>query len=85
MGGFYGTISVQDEWKVKGYKIEYLKEQGFSGGPLMKYRLYKYADIPIFIRHVCTKVDTGKAKSCVVKFKYKNFSFDSCSFTDRVF
>jgi hypothetical protein len=82
-GGFLGTITVQHTWKVKGYKIEYLKDQGFSGGPLMKYELYEYAAIPIFIKHVDTKADLDTTNSCIVKFEYKNFKFDPCVINDE--
>src|SRR5882757_1357599 len=39
---FFGAVQVENEWNVKNYKIQYLREQGFSGGPQMEYELYHY-------------------------------------------
>ena len=47
------------------YRIEYIRDQGFAGGLLMKYELHKYAMIPILITKKETVVDndtTGSAK-----------------------
>jgi len=73
-----GSISVEREWEIKEYKVRYLRDQGFSGRPLMKYELYKYGSIPIFIKHVDTKVDDDTTSNCVVKFEYKNLTFNKC-------
>jgi hypothetical protein len=79
MGSFAGTITIEKEWKLNGYKIRYLRDQGFSGGPLMKYELNEYAPIPILIRQVDSKADDDTTGNCIVKFEYKNFSFNKCS------
>ena len=73
-----GSINVEREWEIKGYKVRYQRDQGFSGRPLMTYELYKYGVIPIFIKHVDTKVDDDTTNNCVVKFEYKNLNFDKC-------
>lgn len=78
-GGFFGTVAIEHEWEVKNHKVQYLREQGFSGGPLFKYELYEYGHIPIFIKHVETKIDSDTTNSCVVKFEYKDFRFNKCS------
>jgi len=83
--GFIGNITVNKVWEVKGYKIEYLKDQGFSGGALMEYELYEYATIPIFIKHVDSKADLDTTNNCIVKFEYKNFKFDKCSLENQGF
>jgi len=79
VGAFYGSVSINNEWDVKNYKIKYVRDQGFSGGPLMRYELYQYAIIPIFIKHVETRIDSDTTNSCIIKFKYQDFSFNKCS------
>jgi hypothetical protein len=76
--GFFGTIQVKSEWNMKKFKIQYLREQGFSGGPQMEYELYHYGSIPIFIKHVEEKIDSDTTNNCIVKFKYQNVRFDKC-------
>ncbi|MDB5128265.1 hypothetical protein [Mucilaginibacter sp.] len=73
-----GVVHVEKEWKVGNYKINYIRDQGFSGGPLHTYQLYEYSTIPIFIKHVEEKIDNDTTKNCEVKFEYKNFQFDKC-------
>jgi len=36
---FFGAITIEREWVMKDYKIQYVRDQGFSGGPLFKYEL----------------------------------------------
>jgi hypothetical protein len=79
ISGFTGTATVEKIWETNDYKILYLKDQGWAGGSLMKYELYKYGYIPLFIKHVDTKVDNDTTNNCIVKFEYKNFSFDKCN------
>jgi hypothetical protein len=78
IGGMAGTVTVDREWKLKGYKIEYVRDQGFAGGPLMTYQLSKYAVIPIFIKHVDTKVDDDTTSACWIKFADAGFNFNKC-------
>ena len=78
ISGFTGTTTVENVWELKGYKVEHVRDQGWAGGPLMKYELYKYGYLPLFIKHVDTKVDNDTTNNCIVKFEYKNFSFDKC-------
>ena len=78
ISGFTGTTTVENVWQLKGYKVEYVRDQGWAGGPLMKYELYKYGYLPFLIKHVDTKVNNDTTNNCIVKFEYKNFSFDKC-------
>ena len=78
IGGMAGTITVEKEWKVKGFKVEYVKDQGFAGGPLMTYELSKYAVIPIFIKHVDGRRDDDTTGSCWIKFANARFDFNKC-------
>ncbi|WP_212006475.1 hypothetical protein [Chitinophaga sp. HK235] len=79
MGVVAGTITVERKWKLKGYKIEYIRDQGFAGRPLMTYQLSKYAMIPIFLKHVDTKVDDDTTHTCWIKFADAGFNFNKCS------
>ena len=74
-----GTVSVKKEWDLKDYKVLYVREQGFSGGPSMRYKLYKYGDMSIFIKCVDSEVDTTNGDSCIIKFKIEKFNFDKCT------
>ena len=74
-----GSITIEREWNSKGYKIRYIKDQGFAGGASMKYELYKYTTVPIFIEQVDAKFDTDTTGSCTVKFELAKFDFNRCS------
>jgi len=74
-----GTVSVQKKWDLKDYKVQYVREQGFSGGPEMRYELYKYGIICIFIKDVDSKVDTTNGDNCIIKFSHEKFNFDKCT------
>jgi hypothetical protein len=79
VGTFAGTIAAQQRWELKGYRVEYIRDKGFSGGALMTYQLYKYSAIPIFMKQVDTKVDTDTTNNCNVTFAYRHFSFNKCT------
>lgn len=79
IGNMLGGTTIEREWDSKGYKIRYIKDQGFVGGPLMKYELYKYTTFPIFIEQVDAKFDTDTTGSCMVKFELAKFDFNRCS------
>lgn len=73
-----GTINVEKEWELNGYKVRYMHDQGFSGRPLLIYELYEYGSIPIFIKNVDAKVDDDTTNNCTVKFEYKHITFNKC-------
>ncbi|OCX54492.1 hypothetical protein BEL04_09645 [Mucilaginibacter sp. PPCGB 2223] len=79
IGAMAGTITVEQHWEIKDYRVDYVRDQGFSGGPLLTYRLKKYGFIPIFIKEVDSKVDNDTTNNCTVKFQYKNVSFNKCN------
>jgi len=78
IGGMAGTVTVQQRWEIKDYEVDYVRDQGFSGGALMTYRLKKYGAIPIFIKEVDSKVDNDTTNNCIVTFEYNNVSFNKC-------
>ncbi|MFD1003486.1 hypothetical protein ACFQ21_29445 [Ohtaekwangia kribbensis] len=79
MKGFVGSKTVDKKWDIDEYRIEYIRDQGFAGGPLMKYELHKYAMIPILIAKKETVVDNDTTGSCKVIFIKSEIVFDKCS------
>lgn len=79
MDAFGGYQKVENEWEVDGYKIEYIRDQGFSGEPLFKYELKKYTLVPIFIKQVETVVDHNEAENCHIIFTSSKIDFDKCN------
>lgn len=78
IGGIAGSVTVERQWNLKGYRVEYLRDQGFAGGPRLVYELSKYAAIPIFIKKVETGLDNGTTNTCWVKFPATGFNFNKC-------
>lgn len=78
IGTMAGTLTIENEWNIKGYKVEYRRDQGFSGGPLMTYQLSKYASIPIFIKNVDSKWDSDTTRNCWIRFDDEKFNFNKC-------
>jgi hypothetical protein len=74
-----GSITVQQRWELKGYRVDYIQNQGLAGGPLMTFDLYEYAVIPVFIKRVDSKVDEDTTNNCTVTFEYKHFHFNKCA------
>ncbi|SEW52279.1 hypothetical protein [Chitinophaga arvensicola] len=79
IGSFAGTTTVEKEWRVKGYKIAHLRDQGFAGGARVTYELSKYAMIPVFIKQVDLEVDKDTTNSCWVTFREEGFNFNWCT------
>ncbi|MBO9728570.1 MAG: hypothetical protein J7623_08035 [Chitinophaga sp.] len=79
MGGFLGSITVEKEWRLKGYRVTYVKDQGFAGSPLLTYQLSKYGMIPIFVKEIQVKRDDDTTGSCWIEFDQAGFNFNKCS------
>jgi hypothetical protein len=73
-----GVIKVEREWEIENYKVEYIRDQGFSGGPLMSYKLSKIASIPIFIKELEVVIDRDTLNSCDIDFYESNLTFNKC-------
>ena len=73
-----GSQTVENSWRMKNYKIEYIKDQGFSGHPLMTYQISKYAAIPILIKQVDISVDNDSTNNCIIHFVDIKMDFDKC-------
>jgi MFS family permease len=78
IASFSGSQTVEGEWQTEDYKIEYIRDQGFAGGPLMKYELSKYSQIPFFIKKIETRVDSDTTENCELIFEESKILFDKC-------
>lgn len=76
-----GSQTTERKWKLDGYQIEYIKDQGFAGGPLMKYELSKFTAIPIFIKKMETVVEDDTTKNCDIRFDKSKMVFNKCNGT----
>jgi hypothetical protein len=72
---------VEKSWSVKDYKIDYIVDQGFAGGPLMKYEISKYAFIPVLIKKVDASIDEDVKGKCLIRFEKAKMDFNKCSIT----
>jgi hypothetical protein len=81
MNAFMGFQLIENRWETKGYRVEYIRDQGFAGRPLMKYELSRYGVLPIFIKRIDTAVDSDTTQNCHVNFVNSNLVFDKCSGT----
>ena len=78
MDSFGGNQKVLQTWETDNYKIEYIKDQGFAGGPLMKYELSVYSSIPIFIKKIETARKDEMEDKCIVIFPESELIFNKC-------
>jgi hypothetical protein len=74
-----GSIRTEREWERSGYKIRYVKNQGFVGTPVMTYEIYRYTTVPIFMKKVYAQTDRDTAGSCTVRFELIKLSFNKCT------
>ncbi|KQR68209.1 hypothetical protein [Pedobacter sp. Leaf176] len=78
-----GTITVEEKWEFENYKIEYKKDQGFSGGPLYTYKLSRYTNVPIYIKELEIKVAIKDTlEGCSINFPENQLTFDKCVHND---
>lgn len=73
------TLKKKNQWNIGNYKIEYFEERGFSGGPLLAYKLNKYTEFPVFIKEIESKEDTDTINNCIIKFPTSKFQFNKCT------
>jgi len=74
-----GEQSVESRWSSGGYRIEYTKDQGFSGGALMRYELSKYALIPVLAKKLEAVREDADKQTCTVRFTESRITFDRCA------
>jgi hypothetical protein len=81
LDGISGYQKVIKVWRHDKYKVEYILDQGFAGGPLMKYELSKYSFIPLLIKKIEVTIDSTKNGECSFLFKRSGISFNRCNGT----
>jgi hypothetical protein len=74
-----GHQRVENSWKIKNYRIEYVTDHGFAGGPLMRYEISKYGLIPIFIKKIDYSVGSDSSNKCLIHFTDIKMDFDKCN------
>jgi hypothetical protein len=81
MDSMSGFQRIENSWKIRNYKIDYVTDQGFAGGPLMRYEISKYGLIPIFIKKVDYSVDNDTTNNCLIHFTDIKMDFNKCNIT----
>lgn len=81
MDSFSGFQKVENVWNLDDYKVEYVRDQGFAGEPLLKYELSEYGLIPLFIKRIETVQDYDTTQSCNVTFEDSKMVFNKCDGT----
>jgi hypothetical protein len=77
---FMGYQQIEATWKSGFYKIKYVRDQGFSGGPLMKYELHHSVFWGLYDRKIETlRIDSfAPNTNCILLFDRANIRFDKC-------
>lgn len=81
MDSISGYQKIENSWKVDNYKIDYVKDQGFAGGALLRYEISKYSFVPILVKQVDFEVDDDTTNSCLIHFTDIKLDFDKCKTT----
>jgi hypothetical protein len=76
-----GYQRIENSWKIQNYKIDYVTDQGFAGGPLMRYEISKYGAIPIFIKKIDYSIDNDTTNNCLIHFTNIKMDFNKCNVT----
>lgn len=76
-----GDLTLEKEWIVGNYKVEYFSDQGFAGRPSLYYKLSKYGVIPVFAKELETAFDEDSVANCIVRFPENRLIFDKCQVT----
>lgn len=77
LDAFSGSTTVDKTWQFNTFRVEYIIDQGFAGGPALYYDLRKNALIPFLSK----KIDTNyriENEGCIIEFKENTYVFDSC-------
>lgn len=83
LSSFAGYTEVDKTWKSNGYRVEYIIDQGFAGGPGIYYKLSKYTTIPLFVRKLEVNVIESDSTfaDCKMDFLESRVQFDKCAGT----
>ncbi|MBC8147492.1 MAG: hypothetical protein H8E98_05850 [Bacteroidetes bacterium] len=72
-----GIQKVEKHWKVDGYRVEYIQQQGYKN----RHELKKYGQIPIFIKKIDATFEFDTVQSCYIHFINSKIDFDQCTGT----
>lgn len=61
---FAGNRTVEETYYADQYKIEFIKEEGFAGKPLLICNLNEYTTIPLFIKKIETIEGSDSLQKC---------------------
>jgi len=77
---FGGYQKIEATWRNGFYKIKYVRDQGFAGGPLMKYELHHSILWGLYDRKIQTlRIESSEPDSnCILLFEKKDITFDKC-------
>lgn len=74
-----GGRTTEKKWKLNDYQIEYIRDQGFSGRPLITYELSKLTLIPILMKKIEIVAESDSVKNCIINFNDSKLLFNKCS------
>lgn len=78
LDGFAGSQTVEKKWDTPKYRVEYVRDQGFAGGPKMTYELSRFGAVPVLIKRIETQLDDDTTGNCAVHFSKSKVIFDKC-------
>jgi len=73
-----GTIRVKEKWITDSYRVELVYEQGFAGGALIEYKLYKCYLGGVFKKNIDAWVHEQNNENCIIYFEKENVYFNKC-------
>jgi len=78
---FAGNKTTLDKWRNNSYKVEYVREQGFAGSPLITYELY-YSPLFGFLNKKIQTIpirSNNAKKNCILSFDKVEIDFNTCT------
>ncbi len=70
--------TLEKQWEVGHYQVDYFSNQSFDGGPLLQYALNEYATIPFYLKRLEVAAEPEDMSACAVIFKKSALVFDRC-------
>ena len=80
LDAFAGYQEIEEKWTDNSYTVEYIRDQGFAGGPLMKYEVYHTPLFGLYNKKIQTITHhSEKYKDCILIFEKAKVEFDKCN------
>jgi len=77
---FTGYQKTENKWTKNSYTVKYIRDQGFAGGPLMKYEVHHSPILGLYNKKIQTISDhSEKFNECILIFDKANVQFDKCT------